>query len=435
MNKIWLIIHREFSTRVRKRTFIIMTILGPILSAGVFILPAYLATLPKDDKVIIVLDEPSLLSFDRGKSNLKFQYLPPKEFDLQSAKEFYKKTGHYGLLYVPDGGNFDPDFITKNITLYSDVDVSFSIETYISNVLEKYIQKQKLRADGVDPEVLARTKTKVSLNTINISEDEEKESMALVKMGVGYVSGFMIYFFVFIYGAQIMRGVIEEKTSRIVEVMISSVKPFQLMLGKILGLAGVALLQFLIWVLFGTGLYAIATLFILKDGMDPSIIADTKSLEGSDQLIFKITQAVDSINFPLIIGSFLFFFLFGYLLYAALFAAIGSAVDKESDTQQFMLPVSLPLIASIIVLFTAIDDPNGSIAFWFSIIPLTSPIVMMARIPFGVPVWEIALSMGLLVITFFAMTWMAGKIYRIGILMYGKKPKLKELIKWISYKG
>lgn len=433
MNKIGLIIQREFSTRVRKKSFIVMTILGPILSVALFVLPAYLATLPGDEKVVLVLDKVHLMDYDQGKEGLKFEYLDPSKHDLKAAKEILKATEKYGLLYIPDGGNMDPDWIRKKATLYTEGDANLGTVSYIENRLASYIQLQKLKLENVDPEAVQRSKTTVNLNTINIEEKEEKASTTELNMGIGYVSGFMIYIFVFLYGSQIMRGVIEEKTSRIVEVMISSVKPFELMLGKILGLAGVALLQFTIWLLFGGLMYFLAVNFILADTLNAASL-DVPSGGGQDKLVTIIGQ-IQNINFPLVIGGFLFFFIFGYLLYAALFAAIGSAVDKESDTQQFMLPVSLPLIAAIIVLITALDKPDGPIAFWFSMIPLTSPVVMMARIPFGVPVWEMILSMSLLVITFLGTTWFAGKIYRTGILMYGKKPTFKELIKWVSYKG
>lgn len=436
MDKIWLILKREFSTRVRKRTFIIMTILGPILSSALFILPAYLATLPEDNRTITILDQPGLMDFDKGKESIKFRYLPPKEFDLELAKKFFTNSDDYALLYIPFSSNNDPDILTNGSILFSKGDVSLGVESYVQNQLDKYIQAEKLKAQGVDPDVLARTKTKVNLRTINLEAGEETESLAPVKMGIGYIAGFMIYLFVFIYGSQVMRGVIEEKTSRIVEVMISSVKPYQLMAGKIFGLAGVALLQFIIWVVFGIGIYLLAITFVLGDKLDSAQVAANGAMQNmDDDMIFKIVNTIEVINFPYIIGCFLFFFLFGYLLYAAMFAAVGSAVDKESDTQQFMLPISLPLIAGIIVLIRALDNPDGPIAFWFSMIPFTSPIVMMARVPFNVPVWQLALSMTILVITFVVMIWLAARIYRTGILMYGKKPKLKELMKWIAYKG
>ncbi len=435
MNKIWLILKREFSTRVRKRTFIIMTILGPILSSALFILPAYLATLPEDDRTITILDQPGLMDFDKGKESIRFRYLPPKEFDLESAKKFFTNSDDYALLYIPFSSNNDPDILTNGSILFSKGDVSLGVESYVQNQLDKYIQAEKLKAQGVDPDIIARTKTKVNLRTINLDAGEETESLAPVKMGIGYIAGFLIYLFVFIYGSQVMRGVIEEKTSRIVEVMISSVKPFQLMAGKIFGLAGVALLQFFIWVVFGIGIYILAITFVLGDRLDAAQVAANGAVQNVDNdMIFTIVNTIEAINFPYIIGCFLFFFLFGYLLYAALFAAVGSAVDKESDTQQFMFPISLPLIAGIIVLIRALDNPDGPIAFWFSMIPFTSPIVMMARVPFNVPVWELALSMTILLVTFIVMTWLAARIYRTGILMYGKKPKLKELLKWMSYR-
>ena len=431
MNKTWLIVKHEFSTRVRKRSFIIMTILGPVLSAAIFILPAYLATLPKDYRTILVLDEPGLLNFDKGSEEVAFRYLPPQKFNLEQAKDFFVEEDDYAFLHIPLRESGDPDFMARNSMLYSKGDINPSVEIYIENTLEKYIQQEKLKALGIEPGVMAQTKTNVNIKSFNISEGKETEGLALVKMGLGYVAAFLIYIFVFVYGAQVMRGVIEEKTTRIVEVMVSSVKPFQLMLGKISGLAGVALLQFLIWILFGILFYFLAFTFILGDQLDAANVAGAAAADNDILEIFKV---IDAINFPYILGCFLFYFLFGYLLYAALFAAIGSAVDKESDTQQFMFPVSLPLIAGIIVLIRALDDPNGSIAQWFSMIPFTSPIVMMARVPFNIPWYELLISMLLLLITFIVMTWIAARIYRTGILMYGKKPSFKELFKWITYK-
>ena len=435
MNKTWLIIQREFKTRVRKKSFIVMTILGPILSAALFILPAYLATLPEDTRTIMVLDEPVLMDFDKGKDDVKFRYLPPDQFDLGRAKDFFSKQEDYAFLYIPTSSNPDPDVISRNVILFSKGDVNMGVENYVENLLEKYIQREKLKAEGVDPAVLALTKSNVQLRTVNIDKGEETASLAPVKMGIGYIAGFLIYLFVFIYGAQVMRGVIEEKTSRIVEVMISSVKPFQLMAGKVFGLAAVALTQFLIWVIFGIGLYFVAVNFILGNEIEAANVASQGMMTSeNDGMIFSIINTIDAINFPYIIACFLFYFLFGYLMYAAMFAAIGSAVDKESDTQQFMLPVSLPLIAALIVLIRALDNPDGAIAFWFSMIPLTSPIVMMARVPFNIPLWQLALSMTILLGSFVFMTWLAGRIYRTGILMYGKKPTLKELLKWVTYK-
>lgn len=433
--KTWLILKREFSTRVRKRSFVVMTILGPVLSAAIFVLPAYLATLPEESRMVMVLDETGLMDFDKGKESLQFRYLPPAQFDLEKAKKFFQKEDDYALLYLPHSETGDPDFIARNTLLFGRGDLNLGVESYIESKLEKYIQREKLKALGVESDVLARTKTRVNIRSMSLQEDGAAvESVALTKIIIGYAASLLMYTFVFLYGAQVMRGVIEEKTTRIVEVMVSTVRPTQLMAGKILGIALVAMLQFVLWVVFGGLFYLIAAGFILDEQLDAARIAENTMAATDQNFILEIFQTMEVIQFPLILTSFIFFFIFGYLLYAAIFAAIGSAVDKEADTQQFMFPVSLPLIASLVVLIRALENPDGPLAVWFSIIPFTSPVMMMARIPFGVPVWELVLSMVLLVVTFLIMIWLAARIYRTGILMYGKKASFKELAKWITYR-
>jgi len=266
-------------------------------------------------------------------------------------------------------------------------------------------------------------------------------------MILGYIAGFLIYMFVFMYGSQVMRGVIEEKTSRIVEVIVSSVRPFQLMMGKIIGVALVGLTQFLLWVVLTFGLVSIAQAVFIDsvkvENMTQVVPGGTgNTLNDNEQVIDQgaaefsaMFNSIKAINFPLVLGMFVFYFLGGYLLYAAMFAAIGAAVDNETDTQQFMLPVTIPLVLGIIVMVSAINNPNGSLAYWFSLIPFTSPIVMMVRIPFEVPIQDVIISAGLLIITFIFMVWLAAKIYRTGILMYGKKVNYRELWKWIRYKN
>lgn len=431
--RIGLIIRREFSTRVRKKTFIILTILGPILMAALFVLPAYLATLPGEERTISVLDEPLLLDFDKGKDDLKLRYLPPQKFSPEEAIEFSRAQGDYAFMHIPPTETGDPDWLARNIKIYRDGDVTFSVENYLESRIEKYLQNEKLKASGVDPEIIARTKTKVNLRTINTEVGKETENAVLLKMGIGYVTAFLVYIFVFLYAAQVMRGVIEEKTSRIMEVIISSVKPFELMMGKIIGVALVALLQFVIWLVFGGLLYALSAWLILGDAMQGVQNMPGQVTDESQQVAFEVLNTLSVINFPLIIGVFTFYFLIGYLLYAAFFAAIGSVVDKESDSGQFSLPVSIPLIIALVVLFRALDQPDGALAFWFSLIPFTSPVVMMARIPFGVPAWELILSMGLLVLAFVGAVWFAARIYRTGVLMYGKKPTFRELFRWLRY--
>lgn len=442
MKKIGLIIQREFSSRVRKKSFIILTVLGPILMAAIMFLPAYLASLPKDERIITVLDESILLDFEKGKDEVRLRYLPPDKFDFESAQAFSQAQGDYAFLHIPLSEGGDPDFVARNTRLLRAGDISISVESYLENTLEKYLQKEKLKAAGVDPEIIARTKTKVNLRVINTDEGLETENAAIIKMAIGYVAAFAIYIFIFLYGAQVMRGVIEEKTSRVIEIMVSSVRPFEMMSGKIIGIGLVALLQFTIWISLGILFYIITVqLFIDPQLSAPALSAGAGAnnavVDGlmADNALLGIYSSLQSIDFFGIIASFIFYFIFGYLLYAALFAAVGSAVDKESDSQQFMLPVSAPLILSLIVIIRALDNPDGDIAFWFSMVPLTSPLVMMARLPFGVAPWELILSMVILLISFVLLTWFAAKIYRIGILMYGKKPTFTELLLWARYKN
>lgn len=437
MNKTWLIIQREFSTRVRKKSFLVLTILGPLLLGGLMVAPALLATLPDEARTIMVLDQPNILRQDRGTEQLQFKYMDPKAFDLEKAKALFQETDNYALLYIPSGSGYDPDFFAKNILLFGKKDIALSTEGYIKDKLKGLIENEKLKIAGVEPDIIAQNKTAIDIKTINLSDQGEKLSFTPIKMILGYISGFFIYFFIFFYAGQVMRGVIEEKTNRIVEVIVSSVKPFQLMLGKIVGIGLVGLAQFSIWVVLSSLIYIGLSNTLLKEKFDTMALAEQQGLPNMDGMdkSFEIMQAVMNVNFPLVLGSFLFFFLGGYLLYSALFAAVGAAVDNETDSQQFMLPVTVPLILAIVVMLRVAENPDSALAFWFSIIPLTSPIVMMVRIPFGVPTWELLLSVGLLIAGFFVANWIAAKIYRVGILMYGKKVTYKELGKWIFYKG
>jgi len=457
MKKIILIIQREYLTRVRKRSFVIMTILGPLLMAATFVVPIYLATRTEEMKKVAVLDESGIF-FEKFKDleNIHFHYLVS---DIGSAKAGFTKSGDDALLYIPK-----PDVnLPSNAILYSESSVNISIISYVRSVMGKQVEEMKLQArlreyltDKNQPipvdDILRSVKTSIDINTLKIGEDgQESKSYTELNMILGMVAGILIYFFIFMFGSQVMRGVIEEKTSRIVEVIISSVKPFQLMMGKIIGVGLVGLTQFLLWVVLTFGIVTVITTMITsKDGgksATTQILQQQKAMNpaGAEVLQQKteagsgkageVMEAINSVNFPVMIGSFLFFFLMGYLLYAALFAAIGGAVDSEADTQQFMLPITIPLILSIIMAQYIIRDPNGPVAFWLSIIPFTSPVTMMIRIPFGVPYLQVALSMILLVLGFLGTTWLAAKIYRTGILMYGKKVNYKELWKWIRYKN
>lgn len=448
MNKISLIIQREYLTRVKKRSFIVLTFLGPLLMASIWIVPIYLSSLGQETKVISVLDETGVF-FDKftGDENMQFVQAVPQ---LKAAKENLNKMGNYALLYIPK-----PDLhIPNTAIIYSEKQASLDVKNYIKGVMKKEIEAQKLASHGIDPQTLLSIKTNVFISSIKIdgSGKEEKTSTE-ISMAVGMFSAILIYFFIFLFGAQVMRGVIEEKTSRIIEVIISSVKPFQLMMGKILGIALVGFTQFTLWVIL-TSTLVFGFQYVYQDelkafqnnqvtetsqGLFPETPVDTQKTitetPAQDENIGFFIDALLAIDYAVILGSFLFYFLGGYLLYAALFAAVGSAVDSEADTQQFMMPITVPLILSIVMAQLIINDPHGSVAFWMSMFPLTSPIIMMLRIPFGVPYWEILVSGILLVIGFIFTTWIAAKIYRTGILMYGKKVNYKELWKWLFYKA
>jgi len=457
MNKIFLIIRREYLTRVRKRSFLVMTILGPLLMAAIVIVPVYMATMSNEVKTVSVIDE---TGFFYGKfkdsESVKFHYMLS---DIWSTKASFTKSGDYALLYIPKTELTLP----TSAVLYSKSQVNLSTLSYIRNVMEKRVGELKLEAKikslniGTDAklttdDILRSIKASVNINPIKIgNEGKEEKSYPEVSMILGMFAGILIYFFIFLFGSQVMRGVIEEKTNRIIEVIISSVKPFQLMMGKITGIGLVGLTQFLLWVILTGTIVTIGISSFSTNQKSGSVTqqlvqSQTKGMamqlnNAADSTKFTGEQtneaiaAIESIDYPVMIGMFLFYFLFGYLIYAALFAAVGSAVDSEADTQQFMLPLTVPLILSIVMAQFVIQEPNGPIAFWFSIIPFTSPVIMMVRIPFGVPYYQIILSMSLLVAGFLGVTWMAAKIYRTGILMYGKKVSYKELWKWLKYKN
>ena len=431
---ILLIIQREFITRVRKKTFLLMTLLAPLLLAAVMIVPGLLASMPEDDKSIIVLDEPSILVPEEGTSQFSLEYLNPNEFDLETGKTFLRESDKDALLYIPSGNGWDPDFIKNNILLFGKEDIGIDLQRFVERQLEEKINQQKLIRQGVDPDVVAQTKTKVTIRSFTMGEEGNEETSATpLKMGLGYIAGILIYFFIFFYAVQVMRGVIEEKTSRIVEVIISSVRPRQLMMGKILGIGLVGVVQFLIWVILSGTIYAVVSTFIYPEIFAQQVPAGPGSPDLSTVDQTNLFSMLNSINFPVVLSGFIFYFFGGYFLYSALFAALGSAIDQEADSQQFMLPVTAPMIIAITTAMNVIQDPNGPLAFWMSMIPLTSPISMMIRLPFGVPIWQIGLSALILVGTFFGVVALAGKIYRVGILMYGKKVTWKELYKWLKY--
>ena len=451
MNKIALIIRREYITRVRKKSFLIMTFLTPFLFALIFIIPMLVMNNEdKDFKKIAVIENGSDL-FKNVIPNTKdteFEYR--SDLKLDDIKNNFAEQGYYGVLFISPEIVSSPDAIQ----LISMKQPPIGLLDHITGSLEKEIEKQKLLAYNIEnlDEILKTINTSVRIQTIKMDESgSARETSTGISMALAYLGGFLMYMLVFMFGSMVMRGVIEEKTNRIVEVIVSSVKPVQLMLGKIIGVALVGLTQFALWIVLTLALVTVLKTSFLPEGTMEQIQQLPQSLADADQSIAGATgttitpeQLTDfqeifagALNQPwgLIIFSFVFYFLTGYLLYASLFAAIGSAVDNETETQQFMLPVTIPIILGLIVAMGTMQNPESSLSFWFSIIPLTSPIVMMARIPFDVPGWEIALSMGLMLITIVGAVWMAAKIYRTGILMYGKKTSWKEIWKWMTYKG
>ena len=420
MRKIWLIIKREYLVRVRKKSFIVMTIVGPLLMVALMIFPAYLANQTQEVRTIAI-DEDGFEFTNQIEDTdfLHFSKIPNQEAVL--LKNDFSKSNYYAILRIKE----------NNFTLYSNQQISLSVSKAIENQLEQIIEHQKLKAAGIDLDILSEAESTVRITTKIITEDgNTTKSKAEASMGIGFICGILIYIFIFMYGTMVMRGVIEEKTSRIVEVIISSVKPFQLMMGKIIGVALVGLTQFLLWILLTIAITSVAELMFINAGSMSTELSSTQQ----SSLLIELSNLTGGINLVQIFISFIFYFLAGYLMYSSLFAAVGSAVDAEADTQQFVLPITIPLILAFILIQPIMENPDGPLAFWMSIIPFTSPVIMMVRLPFGVANWELALSMGILILSFVLTTYLAGKIYRTGILMYGKKTSYKELWKWLSYK-
>lgn len=447
MNKTLIILKREYLTRVTKKSFIITTLLVPIFMIGIMVVPAWLATRDdKQERTIAVYDESNLFLGQLGQEGYtKYHFIDGDTY--ARLRENLFGSEFYALLYIP--GNI---YTTSRAQLSSPKQVPFELAEQIERKLSQIIEadkRQKVIAEAGVPDLdakLAATRTRVSVNTLKVTEKgEEKKSSSMVAFITSYGMGFIIYFFVFMYGTMVMRSVMEEKKNRIVEVIISSVKPFELMSGKIIGTAMVGLTQVAIWIVLIIAGLGIAKGFFTPESaqeMGQSILQSQQQMSPmqpdmneTQNQIAEVLEMIGNLNIPLIIFGFIFYFLGGYLLYSSLMGAIGAAVDNDEDSQQLIFPVTFPLILSIVILFSIAKNPEGSVAFWASIIPFTSPICMLARIPYGVPTWELLVSMFLLVGTLIGIIWIAAKIYRTGILMYGKKVNLKELYKWLTYKG
>lgn len=541
MNKTKYIIKREYLTRVKKKSFILMTLIGPVLFAALIAAPVWFATLEDSEvKNIAIVDSSGIFDYTKilkesitlntqrfhselasqnknlpligaeiktlnnalhtiannrdtlMEQNLKMGFISEakkiktkhnianepfdelaakyaellplivnrlkenkgrinnnastrffyKDFDFNTSKKAILANDYYAVVFIPSNV-----LSSLKIQTYAQKSLSVGVRSHIENAIEREIEKQKLRNAGIDKETLDGMKTSISVLSIKVTETgEEQEARPEIAMIIGYVAGFLIYISVFMFGSQVMRGVIEEKTSRIVEVILSSTKSTQLLMGKVIGVGLVGLTQYFIWIIMTVMLTAGAFYFLMPSDTaqlqqqatefmgSGGMQTITPSLEQNMGAIQEILNSLSAVNWPLIIGAFLFFFIGGYLLYAALFAAVGSAVDNESDTQQFMAPITIPLVLALFVMINTINNPESSLTFWFSIIPLTSPIVMLVRIPFGVPIFDLVLSAVLLIGTFLGVIWLAARIYKTGILMYGSKVSYKEIWKWIKFK-
>lgn len=439
-NKIGIIIGREFNERVRKKSFIITTLLTPLLIIGLMVAPTLLMTYSSSEtKKIAVVDDSGIIAPQLySNEEVQFEHLQlPIETVRQLPPEAY-----FAILHICNDIMSNP----TAARLYTDTSVGMGLETGICSQIESIIEAEKLKSYNIEniQQILAQIETKVSLQTFKSSADQEKEESAtssIVATVIAYILSFMLYMFLIIYGAMVMQSVIEEKNNRVLEVMVSSVRPFQMMLGKILGVASVAVVQILTWlvIILIAGYFLVpallpeditAAIAMMQQGASAGVAAPDADVD----LLQALLTLTDIGYIAKIFGTLLLFMVGGFLLYAAMFAAVGSSVDNPQDAQQLQLPITLPIILALIIMINVIYDPTSEIAFWFSMIPFTSPIVMMARIPYDIPMWEIIVSLILLYATFAVTVWGAAKIYRVGILMHGKKPTLKELWRWMRYK-
>ncbi len=456
MSKIGLIIEREYMTRVKKKSFILLTFLTPFLLVALIAVPLALSSVKSSDVKTIAVSDADGLYLKRLENNAQYTFVPAKDGLATVRKQITEEGSVYAYLVI--NGDLSKD--SSSVNIYTVKQAEMEMKDFITGQLKELARKDKIASyniEGLD-KIIEDSKPKLSINTIKWDKDgTEKESSSELAMIIGLIATFVIYIFIFAYGAMVMNGVIEEKINRIVEVIVSSVKPFDLMMGKIIGIAMVGLTQVLLWVILIGGTIGVAT-YALKDNVSDEqlkkfstemVQSQTMTNPGmqapqvkqlTDQAsnvpdAQKILQMVSNMNLGEIVFWFILYFLGGYLLYASLFAAFGSAIDNQEDSQQFVLPLTIPVLFALYAGMYSAQNPDGPLAFWCSMFPLTSPIVMMVRIPFGVPLWELLVSFGLLVVTFLLVVKMAAKIYRTGILMYGKKVTYKELIKWLRYKN
>ena len=426
MSKIGLIIKSEYLRRVAKKSFILLTFLVPFLFAATLFIPLWLSDIENGEvKNVAVVDQVGKYKDALiDTSDFRFTFVEVQDVSVENMSSFVA----YDIVVLIENDLLN----VPAITMLSEKQVPLDLKRYVENSLEKYVEEEKIASYNIPnlKTIIKESQTKIAITTIKLNEDGSPNvSSTEVASGVGMLFMFLIYFFVFVYGTMVMNSVVQEKTNRIVEVIICSVKPFELMLGKIISIALVGLTQFLLWVFFIAVLIFTGSNFIEVPATQPTLSS------VDENAMTQVLQGLMSVNFVEIISFFVLYFIGGYLLYASLFASIGAAVDNETDTQQFVLPITIPILFAMYAGIYSIENPDGPLAFWCSLVPFTSPIVMMVRLPFGVALWEKLLSLAILVATFLLTTWMAAKIYRTGILMYGKKITWRELLKWIKYKN
>ncbi|MET6990103.1 ABC transporter permease [Sediminicola arcticus] len=444
MNKLLLIIKREYLAKVRNKSFVIMTFLSPILMVGMVVLIAYLTKVnDSEERVISVLNESDYFSNDFLSTD-NLSYVNFRDIGIEAAKDSTTSLGYYGLLHIPN--NADLETVAQSAVFYSKDSPSTSILEILEDTFQDRLRLGRIQDLGVSVSDFEAMDKRYEINATTFSGEQNLKGINEIKAIIGGGFGYLIMMFIIIYGGFVMRSVIEEKTSRIIEVIISSVKPFQLMLGKIIGTSLAGITQFAIWIVSGVLLLSVV---ILIFGIEPAALGNGSTMgpgvvggitpNSANETLQLYANELFQIPWAMLITFFLIYFILGYLIYSSIYAAIGAAVDNETDTQQFIFPIILPLMLGIYVgFFSVFNNPHGPIAVAFSLFPLTSPIVMMMRLPGGlgaggVPIWQLITSIALLIVTFIGIVWLAAKIYRVGILMYGKKPSYRELFKWLKY--
>jgi ABC-2 type transport system permease protein len=433
MSIISLIIKREFIAKVRNKSFIVMTFLSPLLFVGIAAFVGYLGSLKADVKQIAIHDETGIFA-NEFKNSDEFHYLNMSTVDMKVLKDSLVSESFEGVLFIPKVDDYKS--LENKIQYISNDSPSISFLGDTEDVIAKKLTQLNFEKAKLDTLAINNAQAKIDIKVAKSSGEESLKGLNEIKIAIGGAFGYLIMMFIIIYGNMVMRSVIEEKTNRIIEIIISSVKPFQLMMGKIIGTSLAGILQFLIWAIIGLTLMFSASYFFGINAsptakVPPEMMHQAQAQFATVQLYIK-----ELWNLPIatLLICFVLYFIGGYFLYSSFYAAIGAAVDNETDSQQFLLPIIMPLILGVYIgFFTVINDPHGTIATVFSMVPLTSPIVMLMRIPFGVPWWQIVLSITILFGTFMGVVWFASKIYRVGILMYGKKPTWKELYKWLKY--